>query len=117
MVFQQASGVIDQSSMDETAVMTFNQKFTQYEGDNVRGAQVNALVNSIIQNNLSNSDDASKQVIIDATGASWNGTAYTGTTAQTAKSGSALTGKSYDVSFETDPKSGYITKAVIRNAT
>ena len=67
MIFSNASGVIDSNAMDEVAVNTFNQKFTQYAGTNVRGSNVNALLKSIVQNNLTNSGDESKQVEIEIT--------------------------------------------------
>ena len=127
IVYRQAAGVIDSNSMDEVAVTTFNSKFTQYEGDNVRGANVNALINTIIQNNLSNSDDTSKQVKLAGTGLSststpptWSGTAPTSTGAvikSIEQSGSALTGRSYEVSATPDPQSGYITTVTIKPAS
>ena len=49
-VFGQASGVVNNNAMSEVEVTTFNTKFTQYEGTTVRGAQVNALLNQIVQN-------------------------------------------------------------------
>ena len=117
MIFNQASGVVDSNAMDEVAVSSFNQKFQQYEGNNVRGANVNALINTIIQNNLTNAGDSSKQIVITTSTSNWNGTAYgSATTAQTTKSGSAMTGKSYKVEFEADTKSGYITKVKISDA-
>ncbi len=125
MIYQQASGVVDSNAMDEVAVNSFNQKFTQYEGENVRGSNVNALINTIIQNNLTNSNDASKQIIITTDesiveGTSWSGEPYgekqTGTKAQTTKKGSAMTGKSYKVKFHADPKSGYVDEVTISAA-
>ena len=109
--------------MDEVAVSSFNEKFQQYVGDNVRGANVNALINTIIQNNLSNSDDTSKQVSITF------GTAMTTSTWSVAKSGtitrptststvgSALTGRSYKVQTTPDEQSGYITTVTISPAS
>ncbi len=117
MIFRQASGVVDSNAMDEVAVSSFNQKFTQYEGENIRGANVNALINTVIQNNLTNSGDTSKQVVISvAANTSWNGDKYTGETPQTEKKGSAQTGKSYKVTCKSDEKSGYVTKVIIANA-
>lgn len=118
IIYNQAKGVVDNNAMDEVAVTSFNEKFTQYEGNNVRGANVNAMINTIIQNNLSNTQDKSKQIIIKTgTGIDtnmWNGTAYGVATApQTTKKGSALTGKSYSVKFETDDKSGYVKSVTI----
>ena len=103
MIFRQASGVVDSNAMDEVAVSAFNQKFEQYVGDNVRGSNVEALVNTIVQNNLTNSADASKQVTFTLDGTSKGKI--------TSKTGiSILTGKSYKVEIVTDSKSGYITE-------
>ena len=103
MIFRQASGVVDSNAMDEVAVSAFNQKFEQYVGDNVRGSNVQALINTIVQNNLTNSADASKQVTLTLDGTSKGKI--------TSKTGiSILTGKSYKVEIVTDSKSGYITE-------
>ncbi len=120
MVYRQASGVVDSNAMDEVSVSTFNQKFLQYEGENIRGANVNALINTVIQNNLTNKGDTSKQIkLVSGDTCTWNGTAYpkeAPTAAQTEKSGSALTGKSYKVTTHADEKSGYIDKITIEDA-
>ena len=63
-IYNQASGVVDSNAMDEVAVTSFNEKFKQYEGNNIRGANVKALVNAIVQNNLSNQGDTSKQITL-----------------------------------------------------
>ena len=122
MIYRQAAGVVDSNAMDEVAVSSFNQKFTQYEGNNVRGSNVNAMISSIIQNNLTNAGDSSKQIIIKTNGLTastdWNGTPYgDATTAQTTKSGSALTGRSYKVEFHSDDKSGYVDYVTISKAS
>ena len=115
MIYNQASGVVDNNAMDEVAVSTFNQKFQQYEGPNVRGTQVNALLNSVVQNNLSNSDDTSKQVTISVTASNWgSGTKPSGKI--TSVGAKALTGKSYNVACTPEPKSGYITTITISDA-
>ncbi len=118
MIFNQARGVVDSNAMDEVAVSSFNQKFTQYEGDNIRGANVNALINSLVQNNLTNSGDESKQVALVVTASDWSGTKPTdpnGSPTSTKDTGKALTGKSYKVETTADPKSGYIIKVEIKN--
>ena len=63
MIYQQASGVVNNNSMTEVDVSTFNSKFEQYLGSNVRGAQVNALINTVNTNNMSQ-DDTSKKVAV-----------------------------------------------------
>ena len=113
MIFSNASGVIDSNAMDEVAVNTFNQKFTQYEGTNVRGSNVNALIKSIVQNNLTNSGDTSKQVSITVSASNWGtGTPPSGTQT-TSGYALALTGKSYNVSCQMDTQSGYVTGVTI----
>ena len=122
IVYRQAAGVIDNNAMDEVAVSAFNQKFQQYEGTNVRGTQVNALLNTVIQNNLSNSDDTSKQilVLVNMNGKTnmWSGNhAQSKAVKSTDESGKALTGKSYKVTCTPDQKSGYIYKIEINPAS
>ena len=63
MIYNQASGVVNNNSMTEVEVTTFNQKFEQYLGEKVRGANVNSLINAVNTNNLS-TDDTSKQVTL-----------------------------------------------------
>ena len=60
MILGQGSEVIKGADMSETEVSTFNAKFTQYIGDNVRGSKVNSLVSTVIQNNLAQSDEGKK---------------------------------------------------------
>ena len=118
MIYRQASGVVDSNAMDEVAVSSFNQKFQQYEGENIRGTNVNALINTVIQNNLTYKGDSSKQVQIQtpAGSCSWNNGGYTTATVPYKKSGNALTGRSYKVTCEADEKSGYITKITVTNS-
>ena len=123
MIYRQASGVVDSNAMDEVAVSSFNEKFQQYVGDNVRGANVNALITSIVQNNLSNSGDTSKQISITFGSArstsNWSKSVATTLTRPTSTNttGQALTGKSYKVETTPDEKSGYITTVTISDAT
>ena len=63
IIYQQAAGVVNNNSMDELEVTQFNSKFTEYCGDNVKGATVQALINSIKTNN-SSQDDGSKRIRI-----------------------------------------------------
>ena len=103
MIFRQASGVISNNAMDEVAVETFNEQFTQYEGKKVKGANVNALLQKIESNNLANSEDTSKQIDL----------AFKGTTTSSEK---AQTGKAYDVYTYADKSSGYIHWIIINDA-
>ena len=45
--------IIDNSDMSQQEITTFNNKFTPYEGERVRGSQVNALAQAVLSNNQS----------------------------------------------------------------
>ncbi len=69
IILNQGSEVVKSSSMTETEIATFNAKFTTFEGKKVRGSKVNSLINTVIQSNLSQDDEAKKvQVGKTATG-------------------------------------------------
>lgn len=104
MIYNQASGVVNNNAMTEVEVTSFNQKFEQYLGDKVRGANVNSLVNAVNANNTS-VDDSSKQV--ELTGAT-----ATSANAKTYKKGFA-TGKTYKVEVEAYTTGGLISKIKI----
>ena len=113
MIYNQASGVVNNNAMSEVDISTFNQKFTQYEGDYIRGAQVNALLDQVRSNNITYQDDASRQVAIQSTlvgGGAGTNTVVNGTTNIT----KAGTGTTYKVQCFMDSKTGlvdYITIA------
>lgn len=100
MIYNQASGVVNNNAMSEVDITTFNQKFEQYVGDRVRGANVIALISAVKSNNEVNSDDESKKVTL------------TGKT-ETSQIG---TGKTYKVSI-TEYKNGLVNKISIAENT
>ncbi len=107
MIFNQAQGVVNNNSMSEVEISSFNQKFTQYEGSNVKGSQVNALLNQIVQNNIANTEDVSKQVAVKVKASNWqSGTKPDGKVKQAGAK--ALTGKTYKVTCTPDDKTGLI---------
>lgn len=109
MIYNQASGVVNNNSMSEVDISTFNQKFTQYEGDHVRGAQVNALLEQIRTNNVTYSDDNSRKVSVDASSASFNGgNGPKGTLDDGNGYKKASTGKTYKVTSTINKKTGLI---------
>lgn len=58
LIYNQAAGVVNNNAMSEVERQNFNSKFTQYEGDSVRGTTVRALLQAVLSNNLSaDSDD------------------------------------------------------------
>lgn len=59
LTYNQAADVIDESSMSEVEVASFNAQFTQYEGTQ-RGTVVRSLLQMILSNNLSQTDENRK---------------------------------------------------------
>ena len=104
MIYQQASGVVNNNSMTEVDVSTFNSKFEQYLGANVRGAQVNALINTVNTNNMSQ-DDASKKVTIKGN--------TTNTEQATDYKKDYKTGSTYKVTVTKNTKGGLISEITI----
>ena len=105
MIYNQASGVVNNNAMNEVDISTFNNKFTQYEGTNVRGAQVKALIQQVVTNNISNSEDASRKVQINSTDV---------TSASSVKIGenAISTGKTYTVTTSTG-STGLVNNIII----
>ena len=67
LIFSQAQDTINSINMSEQEVMAFNNKFTPYEGEKIRGSQVNALAQAVITNNQSahdNGEDSTKGITV-----------------------------------------------------
>lgn len=60
LIFGQAKGVIDGNAMSDVEIQQFNGKFTMYEGERVRGATVNSMLQTVLANNVSADDDNRK---------------------------------------------------------
>ncbi len=96
MIYNQASGVVNNNSMTEVEVSTFNQKFEQYFGEHVRGANVNALISAVNNNNMS-TDDESKKVTITFSATLPTGVTWPNGAGATNYPKAASTGKTYNV--------------------
>ncbi len=57
MIYNQAAGVVNNNAMSEVEVTQFNAKFTQYEGKNLSGAQVNSMLQVVLAHNLAQDTD------------------------------------------------------------
>ena len=104
MIYNQASGVVNNNAMSEVEIQSFNQKFEQYLGTNVRGANVNALMSAVRNNNITTDDDSEKISVTGAVTVNTDGTT----------NGSADTGKTYKVEV---PSTGYTTGGLISTIT
>ena len=94
------------ADMTEQEIATFNSKFTAYEGNNVMGSKVNALLQAIATNNTTEGDSGKQ---IEITSASDCGTKKGKITSVEEK---ANTGMAYTVKFDTN-NTGIITKVTI----
>ena len=119
MIYNQASGVVNNNAISEVDITSFNQKFTQYEGDNVKGTQVDALIDQIRTNNVTYQDDASKQVDLEVkSGTNWtSNTLPSGNLMTNTSVSKAQSGASYKVKCTMDSKSGLVDKVTIENAS
>lgn len=97
---------IQGADMTESEITTFNAKFTPYEGNNVMGSKVNALLQAVATNNLTEGEDGKQVEIVGGTG-------YTGDTGRiTAVNNKVGTGRAYEVT-STPNSTGLITTITI----
>ena len=62
LIYNQASSVVTDNSMDEVSISTFNNKFTNYAGSQ-RGSTVRALVQQVNASNAA-AENKSKQITV-----------------------------------------------------
>lgn len=115
-VFNQASEVTKSSNLSEVEVLQFNEKFTSFEGTNVKGSEVNSLLTRIVQNNVANQEDKSKQVKLSVESNNWQGTVPPKGKEPVNTTTKAQTGKTYSVNCEIDGKTGLVTHININDA-
>lgn len=75
LVLGKGQEVAKEADMSATEISAFNAKFTQFEGDRVRGTVIKQLYREVLQHNLTN--DAGKRVNITVSLASGTGTPTT----------------------------------------
>ena len=115
MIYNQASGVVNNNAMNEVDISTFNNKFTQYEGTNVRGAQAKALLQQIAPNNVTNSDDDSRKVQVAFTADADKGNAIT---SASEVSSNVSTGSTYTVKTKANSTTGLIyLVTIVKNSS
>lgn len=105
MIYGQARGVINDSAMSELEIKQFNEKFTQYEGDRVRGATVNSLIQTVIAHNGALDDD-SRGVAITCSNIPAGEPQITLTKGSTTVSNKAKTGRTYKVTCTYETNNG-----------
>lgn len=116
MIYTQASGVVNNNAMSEVEISSFNKKFTQYGSSNVRGSQVNALIDAIVQNNLSNAQDTSRQVKLTQSGTKWSDTSNLASDVaitSISDASAALSGQTYGIDYTTNSTTGLVETITI----
>lgn len=95
VIYQQASGVINNSSMTQVEITQFNSQFTQYQGKQ-RGSTVKSLYQTVLANNVSqDSDDRRVKIVCTITG-----NLEKKDTSLPANMSNIATGSSYDVKID-----------------
>lgn len=106
LVFNQASESANANALNDAQKTSFNQKFTKYEGDRVKGSMVKTLVQEIIASN-SNPDNVDSKYIVQINGAN----------VTTSAASKYSTNSSYKVVVEFDTTTGVVNNVNITAAT
>lgn len=104
-IYNQAANAMQNTGINELEVQRHNDPFLQYEGTQVAGSNVRALINKINANNRTNSTDESLQITIGGKKAGEDKDAFTPS--------KYLAGKTYKVEFKFDAQSGYVDDVTI----
>lgn len=106
VVYNMAAETVQGVSLSDTEIQAHNDKFLRYEGEAQRGSQVNAMLNTVLSNNMNATDDGKKVTVYSGSG---TGTVLLGTSTTTSPD-RVDTGKSYHVWVVYDPDSRLITE-------
>ena len=112
IVLGQGSEIINNTSMSETEVTTFNAKFTAFQGTKVRGSKVNNLLNTVVQNNLAQEDDG-KKISVGAVENNDTSSEWLATSDTKLAHGKADSGRVYKVTCVYNDKTGMIKHIVV----
>ncbi len=101
MIFNQAQDVTKNSGMSQAQVSTFNNKFSKYEGKNIKGSEVNGMIQEVIASN-GDDDNINASRIISVTGeCTLSGTKITKSSIQS--------NKTYKVTISGYNNNGYVS--------
>lgn len=108
VVYNMAAESIGNVNLNEQEVQAHNDQFTRYEGEAKRGSQVNALLQTALNNNLDETDEGKKVVVEYKEGSS--GTETLVATNQSSSPKKVDTGATYTVKAVYDTESRLIVK-------
>ena len=69
VVFNRASETVGSVDMSGQEIQAFNEKFLKYNGDNKRGTEVNALLKTVVNSNLSETTNGNSEKMVTVSGA------------------------------------------------
>lgn len=65
VVFNMAAETVNNSAnLSAQEIQSFNEQFTQYQGDNVRGSNVNALLKTALNNNITKKQESKTAMMV-----------------------------------------------------
>ncbi len=99
LIYNQASGVVTNNSMDEVSIQTFNNKFLQYAGEQ-KGSAVRSLISQVEASNAADSSLGDVELKYEGDGLSNKDDVNAGTT--------------YTVTIATDSGTGLVDKVTIK---
>lgn len=102
-----AEAVNNSANLSEYEIQAFNDKFKKYEGNNVSGTTVNAMINTVFNHNLAQEDAARKITVKDSA------KTYVDANNTTTSPSKVDTGKRYKVVATYDSNSKLITTLTI----
>ena len=111
MIYTQASETVQSVNMSSQEIQAFNDQFLKYDGSGKRGSEVNALLTTVLNNNMSeiaeNSTDSAKIITL-----SGNASVEVDASAGTMKK--VDTGKVYDITVKRNSKTGLVNEIEIK---
>ena len=122
VVYNMAAETVQNVNLNDTEIQAHNDKYIRYEGENERGSNVNALLQTVLTNNLDEIDESKKVTVYWGTVDSETGTATKETVNGTdtiLKSDARTspkrvdTGRTYTVSVLYDADTGLITEIYV----
>ena len=114
VVFNMASETVKNSAnLSAQEIQSFNEQFTQYQGDNVRGSNVNALLKTALNNNITKKQEGKTAMMVEV---SLGTTTISSGNAETSLSKRADASKMYDVTVNQDGEGGLVHTITITEA-
>ena len=63
VVYNNSANTVNQANLSSQEIQAQNEKFTRYNGQNKRGSEVNSLLQTALNHNLSVTDDGNKVTV------------------------------------------------------